>query len=119
MTACISTFDISDPTIAVNVSGDKAPMVDVALVLACNVDNVTDMITNLNVTYQWYKSRNGRRLMVPEQTQQIWSFTSLSYSDAGRYSCAVDISSTILSSTVNTVSDPFNVALSCKPIGHI
>ena len=83
MTACISTFDISDPTIAVNVSGDETPMVDVALILACNVDNGTDMITNPNVTYQWYKSRNGHRLVVPEQIQQIWSFTSLSYSDAG------------------------------------
>ena len=116
---CISTFDISDPTIAVDVSGDVAPVVDVALTLACNVDNGIDMITNPNVTYQWYKSRNGRRLVVPEQTQQIWSFTSLNYSDAGRYSCAVDISSTILSSTINAVSDPFNVTLSCKPIGVI
>lgn len=116
---CISTFDISDPTIAVDVSGDVAPMIDVALTLACNVHNGTDMITNPNITYQWYQSRNGHRLAVPEQTQQTWFFTSLSYSDAGQYFCAVNISSIILPSIINAVSDPFNVTLSCKPIGII
>jgi hypothetical protein len=95
--------------ITATVDGDVAPMVNVALTLTCNVDGA-DMITNPTTTYQW--SRNG--MVVPDQTQSTWSFSSLAYSDAGQYSCTVDISSTILPSTISAVSDPFNVTLACK-----
>ena len=99
----------ADRMIAITVSGDVAPMVDAALILACNVVGA-DMITNPTIIYQW--SRNG--MVVTDQTQRTWSFSSLAYSDAGQYSCAVDISSTILPSTISAVSDSFNVTLSCK-----
>ena len=106
----MSTFDLSDPKITVSISVDLiTPMVGLMLTLTCNVDRA-DMITNPTTTYQW--SRNG--MVVSEQTQPTWSFSSLAYSDAGQYSCAVNISSTILPSTISAVSDPFNVTLSCK-----
>ena len=106
----ISTFDLSDP-ITVSVSVDiVTPVAGMMLILTCNV-NGDDMITNPTTTYQW--SRNG--MVVPDQVQQIWSFSPLTYSDAGQYSCAVDISSPILPSCpISAVSDPFNVILSCK-----
>ena len=101
---------LSDPSITVGVSGDVAPVAGMMLTLTCNVGGA-DMITNPTTTYQW--SRNG--LVVADQTQRIWSFSLLAYSDAGQYSCAVDISSTILpSSPISAMSDTFNATLSCK-----
>ena len=95
--------------IAVTVSRDVAPVVDAVLTLTCNVIGA-DMITNPTTTYLW--SRNGT--VVSDQTQRTWSFSSLAYSDAGQYSCAVNVSSAILPSTISVVSDAFNVTLSCK-----
>ena len=104
----ISNFDLSDPWITVRVSGDVTPMAGSMLTLTCNV-NGAEMISP-TTTYQW--SRN--EMMVPSQTQQTLSFTSLAYSDAGQYSCTVGLSSSLLSSSINAVSDPFNVTLTCK-----
>ena len=95
--------------IAVTVSSDVAPIVDAALTLTCNVVGA-GMITNPTTTYQW--ARNG--MVVPDQVELTWSLSPLAYSDAGQYSCAVDISSTILPSSISAESDPFNVTLSCK-----
>ena len=107
----ILTFDLSDPKITVNISVDSiTPMVGMMLTLTCNVGG-DDRITNPTTTYLW--SRNG--MVVPNQTQQTWSLSPLAYSHAGQYSCVVDISSPILpSSPISTLSDPFNVTLSCK-----
>ena len=100
---------LADPLIAVTVSGDVASVVDAVLTLTCNISGA-ELITSPTITYQW--SRNGA--MVSDQTQRTWSLSPLAYSDVGQYSCAVDISSTILPSTINAISDPFNVTLSCK-----
>ena len=103
------TFDLSDPTITVSVSADPAtPMAGSMLTLTCSVTGA-DMISP-TINYQW--SRNG--VVEPSQMQQTWSFSSLSYSDAGQYSCAVDISSNILPSSINATSDLFDIILTCK-----
>ena len=104
-----STFDLSDPKVVIVVSGDVTPTVGMMLTLTCNVSGA-DMITSHAITYQW--SRNG--MAVSDQTQQTWSFSSLTFSDAGQYSCAVDISSNILPSTISAMSALFNITLSCK-----
>ncbi len=107
----ILAFDLSDPVITVAVGGGVAPMVNMALTLTCNVGGA-DMITTPTTTYMYQWSMNG--VEVPDQTQPTWSFTPLTYSDAGQYSCAVGISSPILPSSISADSDPFNVTLSCK-----
>ena len=106
---CDLISHLSDPSITVSVSGDVAPVARMMLTLTCNVDGA-DMITNPTITYQWF--RDG--MVVSDQTQQTWSFSSLAYTDAGQYSCAVNISSTILPSTITAIADPFNVTLSCE-----
>ena len=70
------------------------------------------MLTDPTTTYMYQWSRNG--MVVSDQTQQTLSFTSLAYSDAEQYMCTVDVSSNLLSSSINAVSDPFNVTLTCK-----
>ena len=104
-----STFDLSDPKITVSVSADITPMAGSMLTLTCSVSGA-EIISDLTTTYQW--SRNG--MMVPDQAQESWMFNSLSYSDAGQYLCAVDVSSSLLSSSINVASDAFNVTLTCK-----
>ena len=105
----ISTFDISDPKITVSVSADVTPMAGSMLTLTCSVSGA-DMLSSLTTTYQWSKDD----VVVPDRQQESWMFTSLSYSDAGQYSCAVDVSSSLLSSSINVASDAFNVTLTCK-----
>ena len=104
----ISTFDLTDPKITASVSADVPPMAGMPLTLTCDVGGA-EMITPTK-TYQW--SRNG--MVVSDQRQRTLSFTFLAYSDAGQYSCAVDISSSLLSSSISAVSDPFSVILTCK-----
>ena len=79
------------------------------MTLTCNVSGA-EMLSNLTTTYQW--SRNG--MIMSDQTQPTLSFSPLAYSDAGQYSCTVELSSSILSSSINAASDPFNVILTCK-----
>ena len=105
-----STFDLSDPKVTVTISsGDVTPTAGMMLTLTCNVDGA-EMITGRTTTYKW--SRNG--IVVSNQTQQTWSFSPLTFSDAGHYSCAVNISSNILPSTISAMSALFNITLSCK-----
>ena len=109
MRELISLVDPSDPKVTVTISGDVNPMPGMMLTLTCNVAGA-EMITSPTPTYQW--SKNG--VVVSDQTQQTWSFSSLMFSDADQYSCAVNISSSILPSTISVISNPFNVTLSCK-----
>ena len=104
----ISTYDLSDPRITVSVSADVPPMAGMPLTLTCDVSGA-EMITP-TTTYQW--SRNGT--VVSDQTLQTLSFTSLAYSDAGQYSCTVDVSSNLLSSSISAQSEPVDVTLTCK-----
>ena len=103
-----STFDLSGPKVMVTVSGDVTPAAGMMLTLTCSVIG-DEMITDPTTVYEW--SRNG--MAVSDQTQQTWLFSSLVHSDAGQYSCAVDISSSILPSTISAMSALFNITLSC------
>ena len=110
--SCVAYLNLvlSDPSIAVTVSGDVAPVIDVVLDLTCDVSGA-ELITDRAIVYQW--SRNG--MMVPSQIQRSWSFTPLAYSDAGQYTCAVELTSGILpTSPISAVSTPFNVTLTCE-----
>ena len=87
-------------------SGDVAPVAGMMLTLTCNIGGA-ERITNPTTIYQWF--RNGR--VVSDQTQRR---LSLAYSDSAQYICAVDISATILPSTISAISNALNVRLSCK-----
>ena len=101
-----------DPNITVRVDGDTVPpIVGSVYSLTCAVAG-TERLTDANVTYQWF--RDG--VVLPGQAMETLSFSSLTISDAGSYSCAIVLSSYLLSGPINRDSDPFHVTLSCKYI---
>ena len=77
--------------------------------LTCTL-NGTERLTDSNVTYQWFKDG----MVVPGQAMETLSFSSLAISDAGSYSCAIILSSYLLSGPISRNSDPFFIALACK-----
>jgi hypothetical protein len=55
-------------------------------------------LTDTMVTYQWRK--NGG--VVSDQTMATLSFSSLSFSDAGSYTCQATVTSSLLSDPITT-----------------
>ena len=77
--------------------------------LTCTL-NGTERLTDSNVTYQWFKDG----MVVSGQAMETLSFSSLTISDAGSYSCAIFLSSYLLSGPISRNSDPFFIMISCK-----
>ena len=102
-----------DPAITVRVtSGSVAtPMVESMYSLTCTVigaERLTDV--GAMVTYQWHK--NGA--VVSDQTMATLSFSSLTFSDAGGYTCQATVISSLLSDPITTASsNSFIVGLTC------
>ena len=106
-------FYFLDANITVSVTADIATLIAGSVYsLTCNVtgaERLTDSTTN----YQWFK--NGE--VLSGQTMETLSFTSLSFSDAGGYTCQVTVMSSLLMisgpitmNSTNTVE----VRLTCK-----
>ena len=99
-----------DPIITIRVDGDRVPpIVGSVYSLTCAITGA-ERLTNSNVTYQWFRSGE----VVPGQTMETLPFSSLSISDAGDYSCAITLSSYLLSGPISRNSDPFTLMLSRK-----
>ena len=77
--------------------------------LTCTL-NGTERLTDSSVTYQWFKDG----MVVSGQAIETLSFSFLAISDAGSYSCAIILSSYLLSGLISTNSDPFFIMISCK-----
>ena len=86
------------------------PMAGSMYSLTCTVtgaEGLTDSTTN----YQWFK--NGE--VVSGQTMETLSFTSLSFSDAGGYTCQATVMSNLLSGPITMNStNTVEVRLTCK-----
>ena len=104
-------FSFPDPTITVTVTADVAtPVAGSMYSLTCTLtgaERLTDSTTN----YQWFK--NGE--VVSSQTMETLSFSSLSFSDAGGYTCQVTVMSNLLSGHITMNStNTVEVRLNCK-----
>ena len=78
--------------------------------LNCTVTGA-ERLTDPNITYQWFK--NG--VMVSGQTMETFSFTPLSFSDAGRYTCQATVMSSLLSGPIATnSSNSVDATLTCE-----
>ena len=63
------------------------------------------------VTYQWLK--NGA--VVLDQTMATLSFSPLTFSDAGSYTCQATVTPSLLSDPITTsISNSVDVQLTCK-----
>ena len=102
-----SGFCFLDPNITVTVTaGVATPMPGSMYSLTCTVTGA-EGLTNSTTNYQWFK--NGE--VVSGQTMETLSFTPLSFSDAGGYTCQATVMSNLLSGPItmnstNTVEVP-------------
>ena len=97
--------------ITVRVDTDVAtPMAGSTYSLTCTVTGA-EGLTGSTTTYQWFKDG----VMVSGQTMETFSFTSLSFSDAGGYTCQATIMSNLLSGPITTTSsNSVDVTLTCE-----
>ena len=80
--------------------------------LTCTVTGA-ERLTDAMVTYQWLKNS----AVVSGQTMATLSFSPLTFSDAGRYTCQATVTSNLLSAPINTASsNSENVQLTCRSL---
>ena len=82
--------------------------------LTCTVtgaERLTQSDAGAMVTYQWLK--NGT--VISGQTMATLSFSPLTFSDAGSYTCQATVTSSLLSDPITTASsNSENVRLTCR-----
>ena len=106
-----NVFSSPDPTITVSVSSSVAtPMVGSIYPLICTVTGA-ERLTDAMVTYQWAK--NGVEVSAG-QTMATLSFSPLTCSHAGRYTCQATVTSNLLSAPISQNSA--NAISMCKMI---
>ena len=109
-----SPFSSPDPAvISVSVdAGVTTPTVGVMYSLTCTVTGA-ERLTGSTITYQWFKDG----VMVSGQTMETLSFTSLTFSDVGGYTCETTVMSSLLSGPITTTrSSPVDVTLTCESL---
>ena len=103
----------SSPAIPITVSvigSVAAPIVRTMYSLICTVTGAEDFPVS-TITYQWFK--NGG--VVLGQTMDTLSFTSLTFSNAGRYTCEANVTYVAIFSPSNATSvNSVDVVLTCK-----
>ena len=89
----------AEPFITVSITSSVAtPMVGSMHSLNCTITGAEGLIDTESDTYsyQWFK--NGS--VVSNQTMDTLSFSSLTFSDAGSYTCRATVTSSLLSSPI-------------------
>ena len=104
-------FSSPAPTITVRVTSSVAtPVVGSMYSLTCTVTGA-EGLTDAMVTYQWCK--NGA--VVSGQIMATLSFSSLSSSNAGSYTCEATVTSSLLSGPITTApSNSLSVQPTCR-----
>ena len=106
-------FSSPDPTNTVRVTSSVAtPMVGSMYSLTCTVTGA-EGLTDAMVTYQWLKNS----AVVSGQTMATLSFSPLTFSDAGSYTCRATVTSSLLSDPITTASaNSLSVRLTCRSL---
>ena len=108
-------FDCCFPNPAITVSivaSVTTQEVGLPYTLNCTVTGA-ERLTDSNITYQWLK--DGVALIVSGQAMETLSFTSLSVSDAGGYTCQATVVSSLLRGPIDT---PQSSVFSINPTGE-
>ena len=80
--------------------------------LTCGVTGVENL--DSSITYQWTKNNGTTQTQVPNgDIPKILSFSTLRFSDAGRYTCQATVSSPYLSNDI-TMMDTHDVRIQSK-----
>ena len=101
----------TDPTITVSItSSAAAPIVGSVYSLTCAVTGA-ERLTDAMVTYTWSKND----ALLSGQTMATLSFSSLTFSDAGSYTCQATVSSSLLGGPISPVSaSPVSINPMCE-----
>ena len=107
----------ADPTISVSVDADgAAPAVETMYSLTCNVTGAeVGLPGSTMICYRWFKDGE----VLSDETSDTLSFTSLTFSHAGGYTCEATVMSSPSSSSINNAinsSNAINVTLTCKSV---
>ena len=107
----LSSFVV--PTVSVSVdAGVATPTVGAMYSLTCTVTGA-ERLTGSTITYQWFKDG----VVVSGQTMETLSFTSLTFSDAGGYTCEATVMSSLLSGPITTArSSAVDITLTCESL---
>ena len=93
-----------DPTITIRIiDGDAAPPVVGSMYSLTCIVTGAERLTDSTIFYQWFKDG----AMVAEQTTKTLSFTFLTLSNAGSYTCQATIMSSFLSAPITSTSSAF------------
>ena len=94
---CCCIFLRLDLIITVMIDGDASPpKVGSMYSLTCIVTGAERLIDS-TIAYQWLKDGET----VTEETSEILSFTSLTLSDSGSYTCQATVTSSLLRAPIN------------------
>ena len=106
-------FSSPVPTITVRVASSVGtPMVGSMYSLTCTITGAGRLASAM-MTYQWLK--NGA--VVSGQTVATLSFSPLTSSDAGSYTCQATVTSILLSDPITTASsNSLSVRLACRSL---
>ena len=101
----------ADPTITVSVTSSVAtPIVGSMYSLTCAVTGA-ERLTDAMVTYTWSKNST----LLSGQTMATLSFSSLTFSDAGSYTCQATVTSSLLSGPIShTSASPVSIYPICE-----
>ena len=100
----------SAPTILIDIIPNGTPIVEHMYTLNCSVYEY-EKLANPTISYQWIKN-NGIQTQVGNNPNTL-VFSSLKLSDAGKYTCKVDIQSSYLSNGIS-INEIFVVKLKGK-----
>ena len=108
-------FPLPDPSISVRIMASpvQTPVAGSMYSLTCTVTGA-ERLTDTAITYQWFKDG----VIVSDQSMETLSFPTLSFSDAGGYTCQSTVMSSLLSGPITTnSSDHIGVSLTCTSLG--
>ena len=89
------------PTVSVQIITSGAPVLGQNYSLTCSVNGAENL--NPTITYQWTKNSGTQAQIQVGSDPRVLSFSPLSLSDAGRYTCQATVSSLYLIDNINTM----------------
>ena len=107
----IIPFFTSDPTIIVSTGTNvDTPEIGSIYTLNCTVIGA-EKLTDSTITYQWFKDGE----VVSEEVTETFTSTSLSFLNAGEYTCQATVVSSLLDEQiVSSLSPVVGVPLTCE-----
>ena len=80
--------------------------------LTCTVMGADKL--NPMISYEWTRTQNEDQLEMVDNKNNVYSFPAFRFSDAGNYSCMVNINSNYIEDIIMVTSDIETLLIQCK-----